>query len=553
MGIPRTQARGGFNTSTTYNSGSASEFLLGYPITLRDDAGTPYAGWLTLRERDGALSARFDTINRQPEFFNHDYHPPLPSSSEHPCLSTSAAPTPPAALIVRLRDPRDAEAFTRDHELRLVRHVGDEHTLLLRSDTRELHALTKTLELDPRAVYAEPGVSYQPQALYPTTPYLHAEHHHFHIGTPTAWGIERGEGITVAVIDSGFVLDLHDFDGAEILPGADFCPNFGDDGCEGFSSDPTAHDISNNHGTTVLGVILAQHNALATTGIASAVRALPIKAAPDVTITSYSTAQLVDALLWAAGESVPGAPLNPNPADIINLSLAGASASTPVQQALERLDELGIIVIAAAGNQGNTTLNYPAAYPSVISVAASSQHNPRERVSWSNHGAGLDLIAPGEEILTACYGSVNGIHEQQLCASNGTSLAAPIVTAAAALVLAQNPHYTHTDLRAHLLESTYRDASMHPHDTGAGLLRIDAALGLPAPSNEHDRHLELHLSNATHTITLTTDLLTGIGNDHDATRLTNSGDVTLSFTHDGRTFSATFPLALALVRRPPER
>ncbi len=210
-------------------------------------------------------------------------------------------------------------------------------------------------------------------------------------------------------------------------------------------------------------------------------------------------------------------------------------------------------MVAAAGNKGDATLQYPAAYPSVISVAASSEHDPRERASWSNHGPGLDLIAPGENLISACYGGIPGVNERQICFAEGTSYATPIVAGAAALLLAENPTWTPQQVRAHLRANAYRDAGMSEHETGAGLLRIDRAFGFPAPTGAHDRYLDLELSDGEHSVSITTDLLTGIGSDHDASALLSSGDVTLSLVWEGRTFSTTFPLPLARVRQPPER
>jgi subtilisin family serine protease len=224
-----------------------------------------------------------------------------------------------------------------------------------------------------------------------------------------------------------------------------------------------------------------------------------------------------------------------------------------MREAIERLDELGVVVVAAAGNEGHAQLDYPAAFPSVIAVGAARKLAPTERVEWSNHGEGLDLIAPGDELLVGCYGNLNAVSEAQVCGASGTSFAAPIVAGTAALLLAQDPTRTPEDVRERLRATAYLDPSASAFEVGAGLLRIDGALGLPAPTSDHDRTLTLELGDGERTVALPTDQLTGVGVEVDASALLAAGHVSLRIEHEERAFRADFALPLALVRQPPER
>jgi hypothetical protein len=143
--------------------------------------------------------------------------------------------------------------------------------------------------------------------------------------------------------------------------------------------------------------------------------------------SSYNTSQ---AIRWAADRG----------ADVINLSL-GTNGTfggpTDLQLAIDYAWRRGALIVAAAGNSGSASLDFPARLPNVVSVAALDPNG--RRASYSNYGSGLDISAPGTDIWTLT--SNNLVHSL-----SGTSLAAPFVTAAAALLLSVEPTLTNIDL-----------------------------------------------------------------------------------------------------------
>ena len=127
-----------------------------------------------------------------------------------------------------------------------------------------------------------------------------------------------------------------------------------------------------------------------------------------------------------------------NGAKVISMSWGSTTASGTIQTVVEYARTKGCIMVAAAGNDGKNMPNYPAAFPGVISVAASDQDDLR--ASFSNYGDWVDIAAPGKDIYSTKYNSSQNNNTYGY--SSGTSMATPLVAGAAALLLAQNPNLT---------------------------------------------------------------------------------------------------------------
>jgi subtilisin family serine protease len=171
-------------------------------------------------------------------------------------------------------------------------------------------------------------------------------------------------------------------------------------------------------------------------------------------------------------------------AGVINISGSGAAAEVDpatareVRNAIYAAVSLGIPVIAATGNEGASSIGVPASYPHVIAVGATDRDG--EAASFSNTGSGIDLVAPGAEIVTAAPLS--------LCASGyesvtGTSFAAPAVAGAAALLLAKHPGLDVSQLTDMLrLRGIRSPAPGWSLEKGFGLLDVAASLDAPVPA-----------------------------------------------------------------------
>ena len=375
---------------------------------------------------------------------------------------------------------------------------------------------------DPDVLTASPNYYIYPAAL-PDDPFLPQQWSLPAAGLPVTWSEPGGELVTVAVVDSGFDLDHIDLRGV-FLPGYDFC---GNSDCSTSDADPGASLDSNWHGTHVAGIIAALgNNGEGVKGVASAVRVLPVKVFNEAG-SGGNVEVLIRALRWAAGLPVEGAPVNPNPARIINLSLAGDFPSEVLQPTLDAVRAAGAVVVAATGNAGLDRVMSPAAAAGVIGVGA--MNSAFERSCFSNYGVGkngpggVDVLAPGGEADGSMVGCGVGPYETEGLMSTipgdgygsalGTSMAAPMVSGVAALILGRDPTLGVSDLELRLVSSAYFDSSyMVESQYGAGILRADSALGFTGPGDRVSVELTAVDSGAMRRLPLTLGLsASGVG------------------------------------------
>lgn len=262
-----------------------------------------------------------------------------------------------------------------------------------------------------RALAATAGVSYvEPDhpvqaQLEPTDPFWSHQWGPRKISAPAAWDLTTGaSSVTIAVLDTG-VNPGPEF-GSRLLAGTDLV-----------NGDSDAAD-DNGHGTSVAMVAAAGgSDGVGVAGMCWKCRILPVKVL-DGSGTG-SSSHIAQGIVWATDRG----------ADVIIMSLGGPSASTAVRDAAARARQAGVVLVGAAGNLGETTPNYPAAFATVVGVAGS---NPDDtRAAGSNHGSWVDVAAPwcnGAYVVTS-RGSGYG----DFC---GTSSATPLVGGAAALALA---------------------------------------------------------------------------------------------------------------------
>jgi serine protease len=277
------------------------------------------------------------------------------------------------------------------------------------------------------------------------------------------WSYAQGEGVTVAVIDSG--VDLHhEALATQVLPGYDFIEHRQE------MHDPTGH------GTAIAAIIAGQGTIK---GFAPKSKILPLRVL-DQNLQA-SAFDVTQAILYAA-DVLPDLS-NPYPAQVINLSLGGTGEVPSIYEAIKLVRQKGVIVVAAVGNSG-AAVAYPAAYPEVIAVgAAYVKMGQWQRERYSSYGPGLDILAPvggvtktnwgwfkESAVLTALANSAD-----QTVHMSGTSVAAPQVAALAALLLSLQKTSQETEF---LLQHASLDLSQSGWDaeTGFGLMNPVAAL-----------------------------------------------------------------------------
>jgi serine protease len=266
-----------------------------------------------------------------------------------------------------------------------------------------------------------------------------------------AWPVSTGEGVTVAVIDTG-VDSQHPDLAANVLSGYDATT-----GVPGESTDV------HGHGTHVAGTIASlTGNGVGVTAVAPDVRILPVKVLSDD--GSGYMSDTAEGIIWAVG----------NGAQVINMSLGGPTRSVAVSNAVAYARSMGVTVVAAVGNEREqgSPVSYPGADEGVIGVAATT--SPDAVAHYSNAGDYVDVAAPGSAIIST-YPVARGSY----ASSSGTSMASPHVAATAALLKAYQPALT-PDRIEDALERSAVDLGAPGFDSDYGHGRIDAVAALAA-------------------------------------------------------------------------
>ncbi|MGM0417771.1 MAG: S8 family serine peptidase [Thermodesulfobacteriota bacterium] len=286
--------------------------------------------------------------------------------------------------------------------------------------------------------YAEPNFirkpSYNPDDYYYTDDYLLWNLDM--INTPGAWNIARGDNIIAAVLDTG-IITHEDLPEERIVQGYDFI-DMDDD-----PNDPGTDDlVPEYHGTHVAGVLAAEmDNAKGIAGVAPGALIMPLRIGDD----SFTSANISQGIYYAAGIKNSSEKLPAKPADIINMSFGAPGFSDAEQEAVQKAAEKGLILTAAAGNNGVDEAFYPAAYSEVINVSAvdSSGDVPE----YSNYGSSITLAAPGGgDEKSDMIAGPSGPDKDSYYLMSGTSVSAPHVAGVIALMKSIRPELNSIDI-----------------------------------------------------------------------------------------------------------
>ena len=375
------------------------------------------------------------------------------------------------------------------------------------ADSSHLSPILQRLQKLPQVEYAEPNRVFKIRHQATNDPDFDKQWYLARIGATLAWDYpgEPAE-IIVGVIDTGVdywhedlrehiwvnvpedlnrngrldSLDLNgiDDDGngyVDDVIGWDFtdAPRFADHGDYLTPDNDPMDEFFSGHGTPVAGLIAAvPNNGLGIAGVAPAARIMILRAG---TASGYlEEDDVAEAILYAVD----------NGCRIVNLSFGDVAYSYLLRDVIRYGAQNGVLFVAAAGNNGSTVPQYPAAYDETISVGATNEDNAR--ASFSSYGAKLDLVAPGQG-LWACqignsYGSVTG-----------TSFAAPLVSGALAVLWGYHPDASPQDIKAMMLAGCkdLETAGWDSH-TGHGLVNIDQSLQIGTGGWSEIRYPQTH-------------------------------------------------------------
>ena len=299
---------------------------------------------------------------------------------------------------------------------------------------------------------------------FPNDPRFKDQWHLQQIHVMDTWKAAQGDGVIVAVIDTG-VAKVPDLKETEIVGGWNFVTDTAD-----------ATD-DHGHGTHVAGTIAqSTHNGVGVAGVAFHAKIMPIKVLSAR--GSGSVSGIANGIRWAADHG----------AKVINMSLGGPMASSVLSKAVKYAHDKGVVVVCAAGNDGRGKVSYPAAYPHAIAVAATQFDE--STTFYSNWGKEIDIAAPGgnTRVDQNGDGQPDGVLQNTIVPGNisqndylwfmGTSMASPHVAGVAALVVGQG--VTDPDAVEKVLKETARQPKAGQKDGqnryGAGIVDAAAAV-----------------------------------------------------------------------------
>jgi thermitase len=349
-------------------------------------------------------------------------------------------------------------------------HIEQIGVTVLEVPEGEMQAAMEYLQNQPGVLAVEPNYIATAQETIPNDPDWGVQYGLNNIGALQGWEYSTGTSwVTIAIIDTGVDrthpdLILKTQAGYNVLSPGD------------------APLDDNGHGTHVAGIAAAaSNNGIGIAGVSWGAQIMPVKVLNASASGTY--ADVASGIIWAVA----------NGAQVINLSLGGSAYSAILESAVDYAYNRGVVLVAASGNAGGSSILYPARYTQVIAVGATDSNN--QRGAFSNFGNGMELVAPGVSIYSTELGGGYSYR-------SGTSMAAPFVSGLAAILIGMSGNYDAGLVREQMNNSAL-DLGEPGWDAyhGYGLIQMDSALKLlfPTPSPS---------STATFTPTFRTPMVT---------------------------------------------
>ncbi|OGG16874.1 hypothetical protein A3D77_06395 [Candidatus Gottesmanbacteria bacterium RIFCSPHIGHO2_02_FULL_39_11] len=349
----------------------------------------------------------------------------------------------PGQVLVKFKNGTSQsviDAETRKQNGKVARKIDRLNVLALKVPQGAEGKVVAALSQNPHVEYAEPD--YIAYALWtPNDPFfgdqwglLNTTTLNADIHTTAAWDTTKGNGTVVAILDTGISSGHPDLS-SQVINRVNF-------------SDAATDDDVYGHGTHVGGIVAAlTDNTAGVAGGCPQCKLLSVKVLNDSGSGAYSW--IADGIIYATDYG----------AKVINMSLGGPFKSVTLENAVKYAWNHNVVVVAAAGNSGNTSKTYPGAYTNAIAVAATD--NQDHKASFSEYGSWVDVAAPGVSIYSTWNDSSSGSNPQPVCYSgtecyksaSGTSMATPMTSAVVALIWSTNKYTTASAVR-NRIEST---------------------------------------------------------------------------------------------------
>ena len=364
-------------------------------------------------------------------------------------------------IIVRFADSHEIDSISMVSAIKSL----DNELTIEKVRTKPFHyVVVRTKSKDYRGIYSRlmgiKGVRYVAPTTYyhashiPNDPFWNLQWGLPFIHTPAAWDSTTGStDIKVAIVDQGVQYTHPDLDGHfGTVKGYDFVDD---------DNDPLPSDVTEDHGTHVAGIIAAEmDNNMGIAGVAQvslySLRVLDREGSGTVDNIS-------DGITWAVDHG----------ARVINMSLGGPSGHYLLDEACQYAANHGVITFAASGNDAADSVDYPARYPTVVAVGAIDIDS--SVAGYSNYGHEVELTAPGTNIYSTIPYSDYGY-------MSGTSMATPMASGVAALVISENPALNGAAVRA-ILDSTAMDMGTPGRDIYYGYGVVDALAAVNAAAS----------------------------------------------------------------------